>query len=92
MSTRAEIKAPRLAAFGPPVWAYKPVTILGVQIASAVVVAFIGLAMLALPVIIAFTLGGQLDAAAVTSHQVVPSSGVVSTGSGPVTLPVAYTR
>lgn len=74
MTTQATISAPRLAAFGAPVWAYKPVSILGVEVAFAVLLAAFGAAVLALPVVVALMVGGDLNDAQSYSNSFVPSS------------------
>ena len=94
MSIQAEVSAPLLAAFGPPVWAYKPVRILGIQVAAAVMAAVLGLLLLALPVVAAFLIGGQLNATSLASNiQPSPSAYpvAVAVAVSPVTLPPAFT-
>lgn len=91
MTTYTEIEQPRLAAFGAPIWAYKPVSILGYEIAAALLIAVMGVLLIAVPIVVAFVVGGDLSTAHATySSEVAPSSYVVP-NPGPPTLIDAHT-
>lgn len=63
----------RLAAFGPRVWSYGPVAILGLRFAVALVTVIMGAALVAVPIVLVVYFGSELAAVhTATEDQFVP--------------------